>query len=558
MRAFTADFETTTDPEDCRVWAYAVCPIDGTYEVEYGNSIEGFIDWCEVMGECNVYFHNLKFDGAFIMTHLEETGWTWVKSREEAEPLCYTTVISDMNQVYCITLYHERGKTVIYDSLKIIPLSIEDMAKAYGLPILKGKIDYDEYRAPGHILSEEEKSYISNDVRIDAMAMKIMLNEGMNRMTAGSNALATYKRMMGGSRMFRKLFPELDCEQDAFIRKAYRGGFTYVNPKFKGRKLGEGIVLDVNSLYPSVMRSCDGQLLPYGMPVWFDGVPPHDARYPLWVASVTCKFDVKPDHIPSVQLKGNWRFGNTEYVEHSGGEVTMTLTNVDWKLMNEQYDVRVFDWNGGYMFKGGDWLFRNYVDHWNEQKVKAGEEGNAGMRQLAKLQLNSLYGKFATRTEVRSRRPVLHDGVLHYVDLEPEQRPPVYLPVGVFVTAHARYKTVTSAQAVYGRFAYADTDSLHLVGTEIPDTLDVDAFRLGAWKHESTFDEAKFLRAKCYVEHEVGADSLTVHVAGMPDRCHSQVDIDTFDFGARYEGKLYQKRVKGGIVLVEGDMEIRE
>ena len=236
----------------------------------------------------------------------------------------------------------------------------------------------------------------------------------------------------------------------------------------------------------------------------------------------------------------------------------MCVTNVDWELINRQYDVRMVEWNGGYCFKGADWIFKKYVEHWNGVKVEAGRKGNAGQRQLAKLMLNSLYGKFATRTTVVSRRPVMDDdGVLHYVDMEPEERDGVYLPVGVFVTSWARYKTIASAQAVYDRFVYADTDSLHLVGTDIPEGLDVDAFRLGAWKHESTFNEAKFLRAKCYVEHEVGADELTVHVAGMPARCHGQVDIDTFDFGMRYKGKLYQRRVKGGIVLVEGDMEIR-
>ena len=27
MSKYTADFETTTDPEDCRVWAYAISEI---------------------------------------------------------------------------------------------------------------------------------------------------------------------------------------------------------------------------------------------------------------------------------------------------------------------------------------------------------------------------------------------------------------------------------------------------------------------------------------------------------------------------------------------------
>ena len=128
----------------------------------------------------------------------------------------------------------------------------------------------------------------------------------------------------------------------------------------------------------------------------------------------------------------------------------------------------------------------------------------------------------------------------------------------MFVTAWARYKTIRAAQSVYDRFVYADTDSIHILGTDVPDGLDVDDVRLGAWKHESTFYMSKFLRAKCYVEYEVGSDSPTVHVAGMPSNVHSEVDIDNFQVGATYFGKLYTTRVRGGIVLVKGDMQIRE
>ena len=382
MRCYTADFETTTDPDDCRVWAFATCPIDGRYDVEYGNSIDGFMAWCECVANCRVYFHNLAFDGAFLMSWLETHGWRWVEDRAHVSDMTYTTLISDMNQVYSITLYFTPvWKVVIYDSLKVIPLSIEQMAKAYHLPILKGELDYSAYREPGHVLTQEEKDYIRNDVQIAAMALKTVLDEGMQKMTAGSNALYTFKKSVGGSHGFRKLFPMLDTEQDAFIRKAYRGGFTYVSPRFAGRKLGEGIVFDVNSLYPSVMASCDGQLLPYGRPVWFDGEPRADAHYPLWVANVTCKFKLKPEHIPCIQLKGNWRFGSTEYVEDSKGEVTMCVTNVDWDLITSQYDVRMVEWGGGYKFKGEDWIFKDYVAHWNGVKVEAGREGNAGRRQ---------------------------------------------------------------------------------------------------------------------------------------------------------------------------------
>lgn len=557
-RAYTADFETTVDLEDCRVWAVGVCEIGNPDHVEHGTSVEWFIRWCESHAQCNVYFHNLAFDGAFIMDWLERNGWRWVPDRREATDRCYTTVISDSNQVYCIELFFTSAFNVrIMDSLKIIPLSISVMAKSFGLPILKGTLDYSAPRELGHELTDEEIAYLDNDVRIAAMVLDTFLKEGMNKMTAGSNALSNFKAMMGGNKVFRKWFPVLDAEEDDFIRKAYRGGWTYANPRFAGRRLGEGIVFDVNSLYPSVMRGTDGQRLPYGKPVWFAGKPKTNEVYNLWVAQITCSFRLRENHLPCIQLKGNYRFNQTEYLTKSDGDVTFTITNVDWELITRHYHIYNLRWHGGYVFKSSQYLFTNYVDYWGGIKNQATVEGNKGMRQLAKLMLNSLYGKFATRTTVYSRRPMLVDDVLRYVDIEPEEREPVYLPVGVFITSYARFKTITAAQSVYDRFAYADTDSIHLVGTEIPSTIEVDDVELGAWKHESTFWQAKFLRAKCYIEYEEGSDSPTVHVAGMPTACHKHVTMDNFDFGSVYEGKLYTKRVNGGIVLVEGDMEIR-
>ena len=60
MRKFTADFETTTDELDCRVWAYALCEIGNVDNFIYGNSIEDFIEFCSDKKEnYQLYFHNL-------------------------------------------------------------------------------------------------------------------------------------------------------------------------------------------------------------------------------------------------------------------------------------------------------------------------------------------------------------------------------------------------------------------------------------------------------------------------------------------------------------------
>jgi len=564
MRAYVADFETTTDPEDCRVWAFACCPVDDVDAVEYGNDMDGFMAWCEAHANCQLYFHNLAFDGHFLINHLERSGWEWVDDHQ-VRPCSYqySTCVSDMNALYAVTLYFNAWfKVRIYDSLKIIPMSVKAMAKTFGLQEGKGEIDYEAPRAVGYVMTDEERDYIRRDVQIVALSLSTLLGNGMDKMTAGANALADFKRMMGGHKGFRRVFPFVGPEDDAFMRTGYKGGFTYCDPRWAGREVGPGIVLDVNSLYPSVMKGCDGQMLPFGHPAWFGGSPFDRAwksKSPLWVASVTMSFKVKPDHIPCLQLKGNMRFVPTEYVRDSEGEVTVTVTNVDWELIEQQYDVEVQSWNGGFSFQGKVGLFADYVDKWTAVKVDAGKQGNFGMRTLAKLQLNSLYGKMATRTVARSRRPVLgDDGIILYVDLEEEVRDPVYLPAGMFITAWARRKTVEAAQKCYDRFLYADTDSLHLLGTDVPEFLDVDDYELGKWAHESTFSRGKFLRAKTYIEQEMGSDEITVHVAGMPANVHSQVTFENFELGATYDGKLYKRNVPGGVVLEPGPMTIRE
>ena len=185
--------------------------------------------------------------------------------------------------------------------------------------------------------------------------------------------------------------------------------------------------------------------------------------------------------------------------------------------------------------------------------------------------LNALYGKFALNPTVQSKMPYMTpDGIIKYRLLDPEARDPIYIPVGTFTTAYARNKTIRAAQSVYDRFIYADTDSLHLEGTDIPANLDIDPYRLGAWKLEKTFTRARFIRAKCYIEEVDG--KIEVTAAGMPERCYMVKEIDkngkmiktnkevtweNFKLGAVYKNKLKFEHVPGGIVLTPIDFTIR-
>lgn len=259
MKKYSADFETSTWVEnETWVWAWAVAEIkDNTNEVIIDNNIESFMEFCKKEKNASFYFHNLKFDGEFIIYWALTNGFKHVEKKEDIANNTFTTLISDMGQFYQITLYYEKKnkqvhKTTFYDSLKIIPFSVDETAKAFKLPLSKLTLDYNKPRFRGWRITEEEKAYIRNDVLIMAKALNVIFNEDLTKMTRAGNALADYKEIITKSK-FLHYFPPLDFNVDKDLRKAYKGGFTYLNPIYKEKDVGKGVVLDVNSLYPSVM-----------------------------------------------------------------------------------------------------------------------------------------------------------------------------------------------------------------------------------------------------------------------------------------------------------------
>lgn len=570
MAKYTADFETCTWLEkETYVWAYAICSIDDPEEIIIGNNIEDFMKWCSDGKNPTCYFHNLKFDGEFILYWLFKNGFTHIQDKKERKDKTFTTLISDMGMFYTIEVYFKIGnksvkKATFIDSLKILNMSVDTIAKTFGLPISKLELDYNTPRELGHVLTEEEKEYIKNDVKIVALALKTLFDESLTKMTIGSNALNNYKEIIGKNRFYH-LYTPIGYEIDKDLRKAYKGGFTFVNPTYKGKEVNEGIVLDVNSLYPSVMYD---KPMPFGEPFFFNGKYEEDKVYPLYIQQITCSFELKENKIPTIQIK-NSHFKENEYLTSSNGEIIcLTLTNIDLELFLEQYNVYDLNYECGWKFKSLTGLFTAYIDKWIKVKIESTKNGNKGMRALAKLMLNSLYGKFATSQDVQSKIPFIGDDeIVHYRYSEKERKNGIYIPIGCFITAYAREKTIRTSQAIkdysikkYGKdmYLYSDTDSIHtlLPIEEVKQFCDIDDVRLGAWKHESSFTRAKFIRQKCYLE-EID-NEIKITCAGMPKSCYDFVEWEKFKEGFTCGGKLTFKHLKGGVKLVETDFTIKK
>ena len=606
---YMADFETNNSETDCRVWAWASCSLKNTNKVTLGNSIESFKLFYESIKNPTIFFHNLKFDSDFIINNLLHEGYTVVKEKMYLTPKSFTSTVSAQGQFYTVNIMTETGnKVTLFDSLKKLPFKVASIAKAFRFKIAKGEIDYDAIRPIDYHMTPEEEEYIKIDIKIVAEALKIQYEEGMESITVSKDCLNDYITTVGGENAFRNLFPALSLELFQDLKLAYRGGWVYVKEVIQGQIVGKGQTFDYNSMYPGVMET---EQLPFGLPISFTGEYEKDKRYPLYIQQIICEFELKKDHLPTIQVKNNPLFKQTEYAKSSKGDrVILYLTNVDLEQFLEHYDVWNIEYINGWKFRSRKGMFEKYIMKHAFTKMNT----KGALRELAKLKLNGLYGKFGTDMDVTGKLPFLKsDGSTgwrkkSYVQVEDETgkkrwkedpdlkeyQEGVYIPVAIFVTAYARAKIIGASQEIYDRFCYADTDSIHMTGLDVPESLEkhIHPKDFGFLKRESQFARAKFVRPKTYIEDECvcykyteNGDILTdeygdeqyehvdygkhngilmnVKCAGLDDRSKKYVTYENFYIGSNIEvpddgKKLRPKKVKGGTVLTKIDISIRE
>ena len=173
------DFETTTNEYDCRVWASCLMDIDTLSTVQLVNNIEDTMLLLKDLSnfeKIELYYHNLKFDGEFILSWLLNNNFRYDEKLEKENT--FRTLITDTGIFYQLEIRFHKKKTskrvVIRDSLKIIPLKVSQMAKAFGLKTSKGEIDYKLNRKVCHEITDEEKDYILRDCKIVCECLKAM------------------------------------------------------------------------------------------------------------------------------------------------------------------------------------------------------------------------------------------------------------------------------------------------------------------------------------------------------------------------------------------------
>lgn len=581
VRTFMGDFETTVFEGQTytEVWASALVEI-GEEEVVVHHSLPEMFDYLvSLRTNVVVYFHNLKFDGSFILDFLmykkrfkqatEQLDPNDINSIRFLRPKemmneTYQYSISDMGQWYKIVVKMNGFLIEFRDSLKLLPFSVKRIGKAFKTKHQKLDMEYEGFRYAGCEITPEEQDYIKNDVRVVQEALEMMFDEGHTKLTIGSCCLEEFKNGFDKYE-YESLFPNLyeyEIPQELYdspnagdyIRKSYKGGWCYLVKGKENKIMREGTTADVNSLYPSMMSSISGNRYPIGEPTFWKGNEiPIIAQNPAYYyfIRIRTRFKIKRGKLPCIQIKKSYLYKSTEWLETSDvynprtkqyqstytdldgnvrdTRVTLTLTMTDFQLIKEHYNLFDFEILDGCYFMSDIGIFDKYMEKY--KRIKAVSEG--AKRELAKLFLNNLYGKMASSCESNFKLAIeREDRRVGFITIIANDKRPGYIAAGSAITSYSRNFTIRAAQknyhGVHNRgFIYADTDSIHcdlhpdeIVGITPHET------EFCCWKLEARWDYAIFTRQKTYIEHITHKDlkpldepELCIKCAGMPERC---------------------------------------
>jgi DNA polymerase type B, organellar and viral len=434
----TMDIETIN--VQGKITPYLICGYNGTdYITSYAQIVDGLINqkalfssfinqlltfFTKDSNTITIYAHNLSgFDGILL--------WKYLLNYGKVTPLLFNNKLISIKVTLNVEGY--KGKTIVFkDSFLLLPQSLRALCNAFGVKLPKGyfpfkltnvlykgvfpKLEYwtgitlseyeslvKEYTGKVWNFQDEAIKYCKLDchclyeilVKFNELIFnefKVNINH-KHSLTLPALAMRIYKSQFMPDNTIYKILGEVESA----IRQSYTGGAVEVYiPHNRTSRFLDNVkaffttlyYYDVNSLYPFVMAKT---LMPVGKPVLFEG----DIRHvePKAYGFFYCKI-TSPDNLdhPILQRK----------IKTSEGLRTIAGlgTWMGWICSTEMDNAIKFGYQfeilKGYQFETGK-IFEAYIERMYNLRLQY-EKGHP-MNLIAKLLMNSLYGKFGMRLE---------------------------------------------------------------------------------------------------------------------------------------------------------------
>jgi hypothetical protein len=365
-----------------------------------------------------VYAHNLSgFDGIFLLNHLLPFG--------KVEPIIYNS------KLIAIKVRLINGKTVTFkDSYLLLPSSIRKLCKAFKIEESKGLFPFSlrnifykgifpaykywtgitleqyldmkmEWKGKTWSFKDEAIKYCNLDCKC-LFEILVKFNDLIynqfsvsihNSLTLPSLSMRIYKSKFMPQNTIYQLTPNIDRD----IRQSYTGGAVdvykphnrisswLINYNIEYEKL---FYYDVNSLYPFIMANTP---MPVGTPKAFKG----DIRAinPDAFGFFYCEITSPSDIAHPVLQQRIKTVGGIRTIAGTGSWTGWIFSSELDNAANHKYQFKIIK---GYEFEKG-YIFKDYIETLYALRMQYDKDDP--MNYVAKLLMNSLYGKFGMKTQ---------------------------------------------------------------------------------------------------------------------------------------------------------------
>lgn len=450
-------------------------------------------------------FLTKEYDGWYCFGHYA-AGFDFnfvLKALDQLKEFSYRIIPN--NGIGMLIIRKGKDHWVLCDSFKLLPKSLEELTVSFQVEHIK-KDDIDPSKI--HLYSDK---VVGEYNKFDCIGLYEVLQKfeqwfcELNvplKATLASQAMTTYRKTMKFD------IPVLKPEIEKFIRKSYYGGRVEV---FKMRAKEKIFMYDVRSLYPYCMKK-------YSMPI---GTPIKVREFKEEkIGFYQCKINMPEVYIPSLPMRvahkllfpvGTWRG------VYTSKEIEMA------RLMGAKVYI-----DYGYVF-GREFIFDDYVDKFFAMK----ESADPVTKQIAKLLLNSLYGKFGQNRDkeliIRSKDVKEIIGCKPYHEefnlwaKDTRSRSTFIIPsISSWITSCARVELLQwLMKSGEENLFYADTDSI--VSTKKLPT----GNGLGELKLELEADSAIFLQPKMYILRK--DEKLIIKAKGFEKEFVNKLSYENFE-----------------------------
>ena len=472
---------------------------------------------------CNnvmVYIYNLSFEWSFLLPVLLEEGYSFKEIIESEDEKVFNSVSTkSCSSVWQVNIKtgKKNGIVQLRDLSKLYGGGLAKVAKSFGLETQKGEIDYRLNRLHNYKITKEEKEYCFKDTRIIIEVLEKMVDDKdfWKSISMASYSMLKlvqrgYPRALKPYLEYRKAYPELSEEENAFLREGVEGGITYAPVAWQFKDVKADILhIDAHQMHPS---SAYFNLFPYGEGTFFIGKPP------LGYISA-CRIKISYDDVilhSIIKLIGLPFISHKEIVVWSFEIPTMYKCYVNLKI----------EFICGYAYKCRMLPWRKYYSDNYYKRLEAKKNKDAFLTLYYKLLNNSSYGKHLEKphntTLINYINPL---GIIDSEVVEKDEEHTkanakyTYLPVGSCIPAYSRVTLIETAFKINpkgDKILYFDTDSIFFIEDE--ETLknwaqiNQEDF-LGGWALEEKITRAQFTAPKRY--KTISDDKLNIKMAGI-------------------------------------------